>query len=974
MTETLTDLVTSGTYTASYTINLPWMVSSATAYVGFSAGTGLYDARQTVSNFVFEQATAYDAGGGAVAIDPTLALSDVGSATFASATVRITGNLHPDEDVLAFANNDDANAFGHITAVYTAATGTLVLTSDGASATLAQWQNALDAVTYSDSSDSPTLGARTISYQIDDGASHNNLSNVETASVDVIQPPVVDLGESATVTATPDDLQYAVFPNLSIDDHGQGIDQGIDHASVTWNNIGVDVGFVGRTFGPDNTIDGITIYFNPVTGGYDLTGAASVAAYEDVLSHLAANSWLVQNDTTFTVSVGEGSADSAPVTATINVAVPSTWDVWTGHGGDNDWNDAANWSLGWVPSANPNANGALDYAYIDTPSIINLNVSVNGNKSVAQLHVLTGATLEITSTGDPVAFTVAGVQNSDGSYAAGLHNDGFINVQSSATLAINGDALNDGTLEAQGPGAAISFGTGAIDLYYGSIYAFDGGEADFNGTTVNGGQILSYSDLEVSPSNGPSAVVFKGASLTDVELTGSPESSLAGRFEIGSGSGPTVFDGVNAFTIDAGTQIKIDDNATLELQGTINNGGSVVFNVTGYQSSLYVEGNTTLDNAIVNLSNHYDFIDTYDLDGSGAVLTLGSNLILDETGSGGYDYLSTAGDAQPGDGIINQGTINADSNFYINPYNFTNQGTINANGSGDNLYIDTIYTFTNAGTITITNGESVYIGSQSWSNTGSITVEAGSTLHVNGSEAGTGSVTIDHGGMAEFGSSVAAGQTITFNDPSGTLLLDNPASFAGTVAGLSGSGDVLDLRGFDAAHDTVVASTGDGSYDSATNTTSLVVTDQTTSNSVTLKLAGDYSGASWTVAADGSGGADVADPPASTPSNPGPVVMHDPGPTTIVASAPNETLTGYGVADNFVFNFASVGHDTVTDFHPTTDAIQFANPIFADAQAALNAAFDDGHGNTVIALDAHDTITLAGIAKAQLHVSDFHIV
>jgi hypothetical protein len=64
----------------------------------------------------------------------------------------------------------------------------------------------------------------------------------------------------------------------------------------------------------------------------------------------------------------------------------------------------------------------------------------------------------------------------------------------------------------------------------------------------------------------------------------------------------------------------------------------------------------------------------------------------------------------------------------------------------------------------------------------------------------------------------------------------------------------------------------------------------------------------------------------------------------------------------------------VTDFHAATDTLQVSSTLFANAQAALNATADDGHGNTVVTLDAHDTITLSGILKAQLHVSDFHFV
>ena len=64
----------------------------------------------------------------------------------------------------------------------------------------------------------------------------------------------------------------------------------------------------------------------------------------------------------------------------------------------------------------------------------------------------------------------------------------------------------------------------------------------------------------------------------------------------------------------------------------------------------------------------------------------------------------------------------------------------------------------------------------------------------------------------------------------------------------------------------------------------------------------------------------------------------------------------------------------MTNFHPATDTLQFSGTIFANAQAALNATQDDGHGNTVVTLDAHDTITLSGVLKAQLHVTDFHVV
>ena len=148
--------------------------------------------------------------------------------------------------------------------------------------------------------------------------------------------------------------------------------------------------------------------------------------------------------------------------------------------------------------------------------------------------------------------------------------------------------------------------------------------------------------------------------------------------------------------------------------------------------------------------------------------------------------------------------------------------------------------------------------------------------------------------------------------------------------------------------------------------------------SSTITLAGDYTGHSFVFSSDGSGGTQFHDPPDTT-SNPvvSSVIMNDPGPSTndtVVASAPNQTLTGLAASDTFVFNFASVGNSTVTDFHPDTDLLQFKSSVFASVQDVLNATHDDGHGNAVIAIDAQDSITLDGVAKAQLHTGDFHIV
>lgn len=49
---------------------------------------------------------AYTENQAASAIDPILLVSDIDSVTFAGATVSITGNLQPGQDVLGFANQN----------------------------------------------------------------------------------------------------------------------------------------------------------------------------------------------------------------------------------------------------------------------------------------------------------------------------------------------------------------------------------------------------------------------------------------------------------------------------------------------------------------------------------------------------------------------------------------------------------------------------------------------------------------------------------------------------------------------------------------------------------------------------------------------------------------------------------------------------------------------------------------------------
>ena len=143
--------------------------------------------------------------------------------------------------------------------------------------------------------------------------------------------------------------------------------------------------------------------------------------------------------------------------------------------------------------------------------------------------------------------------------------------------------------------------------------------------------------------------------------------------------------------------------------------------------------------------------------------------------------------------------------------------------------------------------------------------------------------------------SAPSGDTIAFATGNGTLDLTQPATFTGEIAGITGSGDILDIQGFSAG--TTTATTGAGSFNSITDVTTLTVTDSSDHLTETFNLAGDLSGSTWTVTSDGHGGINIVDPPAASPLE-------------IAAGASLEIANPVASGENVTFD-GSTGHLTL---------------------------------------------------------------
>ena len=158
---------------------------------------------------------AYTENQAPTAINPGLVLTDPDSPNLVGATIAITANFHSDQDSLGFIDQNG------ISGNWDAVAG--ILTLSGV-ASVADYQTALQSVTYFNSSDAPSADIRTVGFSADDGSSQNHASNVDNATITVTpvnDPPVVSAG-SVTLTYTENQAPTAIDPGLGLTDPVSG--------------------------------------------------------------------------------------------------------------------------------------------------------------------------------------------------------------------------------------------------------------------------------------------------------------------------------------------------------------------------------------------------------------------------------------------------------------------------------------------------------------------------------------------------------------------------------------------------------------------------------------------------------------------------------------------------------------------------------------------------------------------------------
>jgi hypothetical protein len=291
------------------------------------------------------------------AIDGTITVTDFDSATLTGATAQITGGYVNGEDVLSY-----VNALG-ITGSFNAATGTLTLTG---MASVADYQTALRNVLYSNTSENSSAAARTIAWQVNDGAGANNLSNTPTSTVNMVavnDAPVVNA--AAGLGYTEGTGAVAIDGALTVSD--------VDDTQLSGATVQITANYVNGqdVLGFVNAF-GITGVFNPVTGTLTLSGTTSIANYQSALrtvtyQNTSQNPPVAPRTVTWTVNdmAPLGGSDTTTITITPVNSAPAI---------------TAGGTLNYTENQAPTAiDGTITVTDVDSPTIAGATVQITGN-------------------------------------------------------------------------------------------------------------------------------------------------------------------------------------------------------------------------------------------------------------------------------------------------------------------------------------------------------------------------------------------------------------------------------------------------------------------------------------------------------------------------------------------------------------------------------------------------------------------
>jgi hypothetical protein len=465
-----------------YTINIaPADIAPVLDLDASGAGTGF--------------ASAYTEGGAAAAIsdtDVSITDADVGDG-IVSATITITNAVAGDSLTVVGALP------GSIIIDPSSTATNLILTGAG---TQAEYEAAIEQITFSSSSEDPTLGglntARTINVTVSDG---DLPSNVAVSTVTVTDVNDVPAGTSATITAAEDSFRLLAEGDFgTVDPDGTFASVTISAASgggIYWDADGSAGagGFVletlPKTYSKQDLIDGKVAF----KANADLNGSGV-------------------GSITFAVTDDDGATDGSPNTLTVDVTAVNDSPVLTTGGpiAATEQTAVAILTAGSVADVDLDARNGGNGDYAGASFSVNRNPATNPTEDVFTL--VAGPDFTIVGSDLKSGGLIFGTISVDGS--AGLIVVNFTSLETAATSALVDEVIQAVryTNTSNNPPASVDLSVGFDDGSPGGGQGSGATDLDINLVTVN---IAAVND---APVNSLGGTIGTGEDAVDAWLSG----------------------------------------------------------------------------------------------------------------------------------------------------------------------------------------------------------------------------------------------------------------------------------------------------------------------------------------------------------------------------------------------------------------------------------------------------------------------
>jgi len=696
-----------------------------------------------------------------------------------TATRKVKPNAPPpattDTWTGAGSNSDWSNASNWNSGAITAGENILINLTTAATNVDSSTIPAIGTLTLSNAGDSATI-LNNVILTVDGNITNNGSLNLSSTGnfTELVLGGNVTLSGTGTVTLSANTQNY-IFGATSLDQltnqetiqgagqigHGQMalVNSGTIDANQSTATMTIDVNDGFTNTGKVEATAGATLLLSS-TGTINNTGGTILANASTVqLNNSAVNggSVTVTGAGTLQLNTGtihNGSTVTNSSTGTIEMA-----------SGINVLGGTINNSAGGTFKIDNNATLDLDGGTYSQLGTLQLNSSGNFTELVLEGNVtLSGGAVTLSNNSQNYIFgqvstdTLTNKETISGAGQIGhgqmtLVNSGTIDANQSAgmTLQANGGVTNTGTLEATAGATLTLASSGAINNTGGKILA-NTGTVQVNSSTVNGGAVTL---------TGASTLQLNTATVHGGTLT----NSATGTIEIASGTN-TLGGTINN---SAGGTFKIDNNATLDLEGgTYSQLGTVQLNSSGNFTELVLDGDVTLSGGTVTLSNNsqnYIF-------GQLSSDTLTNQETIQGAGQIGHGQMT----------LVNSGTINSNQSSGI---------TIQANGG-----------VTNTGTLEATSGATLTLSSTGVVNNAGGTIAANTgTVQVNSSTVSGGAITLTGASSLQLNTAIIHGETLT-NSSTGTIEIASGTNMLGGTINNSAGGTfkidnnaTLDLAG-----------------------------------------------------------------------------------------------------------------------------------------------------------------------------------